>query len=205
MHTFAGLEAQIAALSDDIAYNNHDIDDGLRSGLLALEPLLELPMVGEVFRRVREKWPDISRDVLIHEGVRELIGLMVGDVLEETRRRLDAARPDTAAQLRGLDAPVVAFSEEMNLQLAAIRRHLFDNMYRHYKVNRMMGQAGRVVRDLFDLFLNDPGLLPTGVRAGAGEALSLETARLVCDYIAGMTDRSAMEEHRRLFTVQGYF
>jgi dGTPase len=205
LHTYAGLEAQIAALSDDIAYNNHDIDDGLRSGLLALEPLLDLPMAGEVFRQVRAQWPDISRDVLIHEAVRELIGLMVGDVLSETRRRLREAKPGTAEELRALDQPVVAFSEEMNLQLAAIRRHLFDNMYRHYKVNRMMGQAGRVVRDLFDLFLNDPGLLPTEVRAGAGDARSLETARLVCDYIAGMTDRSAIEEHRRLFTVQGYF
>ena len=205
LDTHAGLEAQIAALSDDIAYNNHDIDDGLRSGLLQLEPLLELPLVGEIFRRVEKRWPGQPRTIVIHEAVRDLIGVMVGDVLEETRRRLDAARPETAEDLRRLDQPVVAFSEEMVLHLAALRRHLFAHMYRHYKVNRMMSQAGRVMRDLFDLYLNDPGVLPTDVQAGMQGAGTAESARHVCDYIAGMTDRFAVEEHRRLFTVQGYF
>jgi dGTPase len=205
LDTHAGLEAQIAAISDDIAYNNHDIDDGLRSGLLELEPLLELPLVGEIFRRVEERWPGLNRNIQIHEAVRDLIGVMVGDVLEETRRRLDKARPDSAEAVRALDSPVVAFSEEMTLHLAALRRHLFAHMYRHYKVNRMMSQAGRVMRDLFDLYLNDPGVLPTGVQAGMRGAGTAESARHICDYIAGMTDRFAVEEHRRLFTVQGYF
>lgn len=203
--THAGLEAQIAALSDDIAYNNHDIDDGLRSGLLEMEPLLELPLVGEIFRRVEERWPGQPRTIVIHEAVRDLIGVMVGDVLEETRKRLEAARPETAEDLRRLDRPMVAFSEEMVMHLAALRRHLFAHMYRHYKVNRMMSQAGRVMRDLFDLYLNDPGVLPTDVQAGMHGAGTADSARHVCDYIAGMTDRFAVEEHRRLFTVQGYF
>jgi dGTPase len=205
LDTHAGLEAQIAALSDDIAYNNHDIDDGLRSGLLELEPLLDLPLVGEIFRRVEERWPGQPRTIVIHEAVRDLIGVMVGDVLEETHKRLETARPETAEDLRRLDRPVVAFSEEMTLHLAALRRHLFAHMYRHYKVNRMMSQAGRVMRDLFDLYLNDPGVLPTDVQAGMHGAGTAESARHVCDYIAGMTDRFAVEEHRRLFTVQGYF
>lgn len=205
LDTHAGLEAQIAAISDDIAYNNHDIDDGLRSGLLELEPLLDLPLVGDIFRGVQKRWPDLPRTILIHEAVRELIGVMVGDVLQETRRRLARARPASPEAVRALDAPLVAFSDEMLLNLAALRRHLFAHMYRHYKVNRMMSQAGRVMRDLFDLYLNDPGVLPTDVQMGMRGAGTAESARRVCDYIAGMTDRFAVEEHRRLFTVQGYF
>lgn len=205
LHTHAGLEAQIAALSDDIAYNNHDLDDGLRSGILEIDPLLDLPLVGDIFRRVRARWPKIKRTVLIHEAVRELIGVMVSDVLVETSGLLDAARPESAAALRQLDHPVVAFSTDMLEILGALRRHLFANMYRHYKVNRMMSQGQRVMSDLFDLYLGDPGVLPPDVQRDMGEAGSAQTARAVCDYIAGMTDRFAVEEHRRLFTVQGYY
>ena len=203
--THAGLEAQIAALADDIAYNNHDIDDGLRSGLLEMDPLLDLPLVGDIFRRVRERWPDKPQAIIVHEAVRELIGVMVADVLTETRKRLDEARPESAGALRALDRPMVAFSEAMLLHLAALRRHLFAHMYRHYKVNRMMSQARRVTGELFDLYLADPGVLPSDIQAGMNGAGTAQTARGVCDYIAGMTDRFAVEEHRRLFTVQGYF
>lgn len=203
--THAGLEAQIAAISDDIAYNNHDIDDGLRAGLLELDALMELPLLGDILRGIQKKWPDIDRNVLIHEAVRELIGEMVGDVLSESVRRLTQSAPGSDQEVRLLEAPVVAFSEEMVGILAALRRHLFSHMYRHYKVNRMMSQAGRVMRDLFDLFLNDPGILPDEVRRQTDGAGSATTARVVCDHIAGMTDRFAVEEHRRLFTVQGYF
>ncbi|MHA6289180.1 deoxyguanosinetriphosphate triphosphohydrolase [Maricaulis sp. CAU 1757] len=205
LDTHAGIEAQIAALSDDIAYNNHDLDDGLRSGLLELEPLLELPLVGDIFRRVRERWPDQPQTIIIHEAVRDLIGVMVSDVLRESRQRLDEARPDSPEAVRALDRPMIAFSEEMTLHLAALRRHLFAHMYRHYKVNRMKSQAGRVMQDLFDLYLSDPGVLPTEIQAEMKGAGTAETARRVCDHIAGMTDRAAIEEHRRLFTVQGYF
>jgi dGTPase len=205
LDSFASLEAQIAALSDDIAYNNHDIDDGLRAGLLDLDELAKLPLVGETLRQVRQRYPDASEELQILEMVRDLIGAMVDDVLAETRDRLAALNPDSADAIRAAGRETAAFSNDMLIGLAELRQHLFANMYRHYKVNRMMAQAERVVVDLFGRFNSDPGLLPTRYRLQAGEPGSVELARLVCDYIAGMTDRYALEEHRRLFTVQGYF
>jgi len=205
LDSFAGVEAQIAALADDIAYNNHDIDDGLRAGLLKIDELAELPLVGDVLRDCRRRYPQVSEGLIILEAVRDLIGLMVEDVLKETRSRLDTAAPESAEAVRLADREMVAFSPDMLDALAGLRRHLFANMYRHYKVNRAMAQAERVVRELFQLFLDDPGLLPTHYRRQAGEPGSEKQARLVSDYIAGMTDRYAVEEHKRLFTVQGYF
>lgn len=204
LHTHAGVEAQIAALSDDIAYNNHDIDDGLRSGILKLDQLMDLPLVGDVFRRCRKRHPDISEDILIHEAVREMIGLMVGDVLEETRRRLKDSGAQSPEEVRGLDQPVVAFSEDMLESLSAVRRFLYANMYLHWKVKRMKEKGKRVVRDLFAAFLEDPMLLPDWVQAGCDGASGKATARATCDYIAGMTDRYAVEEHRKLFHVEGW-
>lgn len=205
LSTFASLEAQIAALSDDIAYNNHDIDDGLRAGLLKLEDLSALPLVGETLAAVQARYPSAPEDILVLEMVRELIGRMVTDVLAETKIRLEKLKPDSADAIRQAGRETAAFSNDMLNGLAEVRRHLFANMYRHYKVNRVMAQAERVVTELFKCFHSDPGLLPTRFRTGAGEAGSVELARRVCDYIAGMTDRYALEEHRRLFTVQAYF
>lgn len=204
LHTFAGIEGQIAALSDDIAYNNHDIDDGLRSGILKIEQLMDLPLVGDVFRRCRARYPDISENILIHEAVREMIGLMVADVLDETRRRLKESGADSPDAVRALDQPMVSFSDKMTESLAAVRRFLYANMYLHYKVKRMKEKGKMVVRDLFAAFLADPMLLPTELQREAGGAGEEATARVVCDYIAGMTDRYAIEEHRKLFHVEGW-
>lgn len=204
LHTFAGIEGQIAALSDDIAYNNHDIDDGLRSGILKIEQLMDLPLVGDVFRRCRARYPDISENILIHEAVREMIGLMVADVLDETRRRLKESGADSPDAVRALDQPMVSFSDSMTESLAAVRRFLYANMYLHYKVKRMKEKGKMVVRDLFAAFLSDPMLLPTELQREAGGAGEEATARVVCDYIAGMTDRYAIEEHRKLFHVEGW-
>lgn len=204
LDSFASLEAQIAALSDDIAYNNHDIDDGLRAGLLDLEELAKLPLVGRTLEAIRQRYPEASEAIQILELIRELIGVMVEDVLGETRKRLAELAPGSAASIREAGRETAAFSNDMLIELAEVRRHLFANMYRHYKVNRMMAQAERVVTELFERFIADPGLLPTRFRKHAGAPGSVELARLVCDYIAGMTDRYALEEHRRLFTVQGY-
>ena len=204
LETFAGPEAQVAALADDIAYNNHDIDDGLRAGLLSVEEVEQVPLLGEAFADVRKRYPGISEDRMIHEAVRDLIGYMVSDVLAETRSRLAEHNPQSAQDIRELDRPVVAFSDDFRAKEAPLRKFLYENLYRHYKVNRMMGQASRVVSELFELFINDPDILPTELRRQCNGSHTPETARIICDHIAGMTDSFAIAEHRKLFTAAGY-
>lgn len=202
--TYAGPEAQVAAIADDIAYNNHDIDDGLRAGLFTVKDVSEVPLVGAAFADVRKRYPHISEDRMIHEAVRDLIGYMVSDVLAETRSRLAEANPKSADDIRNLSKPMVDFSEAFRMQEGPLRGFLHANMYRHYKVNRMMGQATRVVHELFDLFINDPDLLPTDLRVKCKSPKNAITARIVCDHIAGMTDSFAISEHKKLFSVSGY-
>jgi len=197
--THAGPEAQVAALSDDIAYNNHDIDDGLRAGLFSIDDLTALPHVGDIFRAVIDKYPGLETTRVIHESVRRLIGSMIGDVVAETTARLAATKPKSAADVRALDRPVVGFSSEMTAHNATLKEFLFARMYRHYRVNRSMSKAKRIVRDLFGLLHREPGLLPPEWQQGCDGAEGFKTARRVCDYIAGMTDKFAIEEHRRLF------
>ena len=197
-------QAQVAALADDIAYNNHDIDDGLRAGLFTVAQVSEVPVIGEAFADVRRRYPDLSEDRMIHEAVRDLIGYMVSDVLAETRKRLAEENPKSADDIRGLNRPICDFSESFREKEAPLRKFLFENMYRHYKVNRMMSQATRVVKELFELFLADPGILPTALQAQCDKPHTAITARVVCDYIAGMTDSFAIAEHKKLSTVPGY-
>jgi dGTPase len=199
--TYAGAEAQVAALSDDIAYNNHDIDDGLKAGLFAVEELRAVPFVWDVFKSVMDRHPGLDRFRLVHEAVRRLITLMIDDVLAETRRRAAAEKPESAADVRAMSRPLVSFSHDMALNEAALKRFLYERMYRHYKVNRMMIKARRVVADLFTLFLTEPNVMPTEWSRLTKGAKQKETARVVCDYIAGMTDRFALQEHRRLFAL----
>lgn len=197
--THAGPEAQVAALSDDIAYNNHDIDDGLRAGLFTVDDLMALPHVGDIFRNVVDRYPGLETPRVIHEAVRRLIGSMIGDVIAETRSRLETLNPRSAADVRALGQPVVAFSREMNDHNATLKEFLFTRMYRHYRVNRSMSKARRIVQDLFGLLHREPGLLPPEWQAGCDGPEGFKTARRVCDYIAGMTDKFAIEEHQRLF------
>jgi dGTPase len=197
--TWPSAEAQVAAMSDDIAYNNHDLDDGLRAGLFALRHLTDVPLVGPMLAEVRKLHPDIDEGRLIHESVRRLIDRMASDLTAESRRRLTAARIHSAAEIRALGAPVVAFSDAFSREAKGLRDFLFERMYRHYRVNRMASKARRVVQELFQLLLAEPECLPTEWRLQAAGAGTPATARLVADYIAGMTDRFALDEHRRLY------
>jgi dGTPase len=200
---YPGLEAQIASLSDDIAYNNHDLDDGLRAGLFRLADLVDVPLVGPVLHEVQKTYPGLEEGRLIHETIRRVIDRMVYDLVDETRRRLAEAKPANAAAIRGLGAPVASFSETMSAHDKALKSFLFERMYRHYKVNRMASKARRIVQDIFGLLLAEPQCLPTEWRGQAGAPHSPATARIVADYIAGMTDRFALDEHARLFDTYG--
>ena len=199
LDTWPGPEAQVAALSDDIAYNNHDIDDGLRAGLFTVADLADVPLVGPVFAEIGHAHPGLEAPRLIHESVRRLIDLMVTDLLDETRRRLRAAGPRSAAALRRLGRPVVAFSPAMADNDRALKRFLFERMYRHEKVNQMTANARRVVHDLFGAYVQSPENLPSDWRAQHEQCDADGRARVVADYIAGMTDRYALTEHERLF------
>ncbi|MFQ5953646.1 MAG: deoxyguanosinetriphosphate triphosphohydrolase [Kiloniellales bacterium] len=198
LDSFAGAEAQVAALADDIAYNNHDIDDGLRAGLFDVAELAEVPLVGPVFAEVSARYPDLAWTRLVHESVRRLIDRMVTDLIAETRRRLADAAPGTADDIRRLDRAVVAFSPAMADADRALKAFLSERVYRHPRVARTRGQARRVVRELFELFVDEPRRLPPEWGAKALGPRTPLTARLVADYIAGMTDRFALGEHRRL-------
>lgn len=202
LDTWPSAEAQVAALSDDIAYNNHDVDDGLRAGLFTVEDLLEIPLVGPTFKLVASKYPGLERQRLVHESIRRLIDHMVNDLLAETRQRLAAAKPGSTDDIRRLGRPVVAFSGEMRENDRALRAFLFERMYRHFRVNRMTSKARRVVGELFKLFLVEPQCLPAEWANLTDRPGTARTARVVTDYIAGMTDRFALDEHRRLFDVQ---
>jgi dGTPase len=199
LDSYPGIEAQVAAQADDIAYNNHDIDDGLRAGLFALGDLEQLPLVGPIFGQVAAEHPNLERPRLIHESIRRLITHMVEDLVAETRRRLALARPKSAAALRALDHPVVAFSAPMRENDRALKGFLFERMYRHERVNRMTAKARRIVADLFGAYLERGELLPAEWRAAARDLGWDARARLIGDYIAGMTDRFAANEHRAIF------
>ncbi len=196
--SFASGEAQVTALSDDIAYNNHDIDDGLRAGLIAIADLAEIPLVGPVFEEVAARWPDLEQGRAVHESVRRLINAMVTDLVEESRRRIAAAAPQSVDEIRALDHPVVAFSRGMAENDRALKEFLFARMYRHDTVNRMSETGSKVVRELFELFLSDPGLLPEDWHRGCDRPGGPVTAKMVGDYIAGMTDRYALRAYDRL-------
>jgi dGTPase len=202
LESWPGPEAQVAAHADDIAYNNHDIDDGLRAGLFTLAELREgAPMVGRVVGDVERDYPDIAQDRVIAEAVRRLIGAWADDLVAETERRIARLKPQSAEDVRAAGAPLVGFSDVLREEEAVLRAFLMARMYRHWKVNRSRSHARRILRDLFDLFLADPALLPPDWQKGGDGPGGQRTARRVCDYIAGMTDDYAIDEHKRLFTL----
>jgi dGTPase len=198
LHTHASAEAQVAAIADDIAYNNHDLDDGIRARVFTLEEAGALPLIGEAWAEARAAHPEMARDRAIIETVRRVINRMIQDVVDEAGRRIAALAPRSAQDIRDAGQPVIAFSHDMQLANQAVREFLFTRMYRHWRVNRAMQKSKRVSQMLFQLLHGGPQMLPPEWQARAGEAGSTQCAQLVCDYIAGMTDRFALEEYRRL-------
>ncbi len=190
------IEAQIANVADEIAYNNHDVDDGLRSGLLTIGQLAEVELWQTHYETARGDFPQIEGRRLIHETVRRIINTLIVDLIETTSRNLRTHAPDSLDAVRRAPA-IVAHSPAMAAQAASLKRFLFKNLYRHYRVMRMANKAQRVVAGLFDAFTADPRLLPPAYQASdaAGQA------RLVAHYIAGMTDRYALKEYQRLFVI----
>ncbi len=199
LDTWASAEAQVAALSDDIAYNNHDVDDGVAAGLFNLEELAEVPLIGPHVKSAHSDYPDCDPGVLRLEAVRRMIGAMVDDVLAETARRAMADKVASPQDVRMLGHAVVAFSRDMVEDLGQLRRFLMDRMYRYWKVNRTRSQARRLLAEMFQLFMAEPDVLPAEWFARTEGRDEAGRARVVCDYIAGMTDRFAIEEHRKLF------
>jgi len=190
------LEAQIANLADEIAYNNHDVDDGLRSGLLTLEQLAEVKLFAKHLEQVRAAHPDLAERRVVHETVRRMINTLITDLIGQSESNIRLAHPESVADVRAVP-PLVAFSPEMKAANGELKSFLHTHLYRHYRVMRMSAKARRVIRDLFAAFTDDPRLLPPTSRVQA----DTELARSVADYIAGMTDRYAIREHRRIFAI----
>ncbi len=197
--TWPGLEAQVAALADDIAYVNHDIDDGLRANLFALDDLVDAPLVGPHVVATRTQYGDIELGRLIGEIVRRLIGTLIGDLIAETQRRIAARCPNSVAAIRAQPEALAAFSAPIGREIVALKEFLFAHMYRHPRVVASMKAAQGVVTDLFEAFSSDPTRLPPDWAAASGQAGDALTASVVRDYIAGMTDRYALREHARVF------
>jgi dGTPase len=191
------LEAQIANVADEIAYNNHDVDDGLRSGLISLEQLNEVPLVSQHLQKIRHSYPNLPERRVIHETIRHMINTLVGDVIQSSINNIKQYQINSLADVQNAP-PILAFSESMFEQQRALKTFLRTHLYRHYKVMRMSSKAQRIVSDLFAVFMDDPRLLPPQFQ----ESATNNKARAVADYIAGMTDRYAIREHRRIFAVE---
>jgi dGTPase len=196
--SWPSAEAQIAALADDIAYDAHDIDDGLRAGLFGLDDIATVPMIGAIVGAIRAQYPRLDTERLVHELIRRLIGRMIEDVTAHTRENLEALQPGTAADIRGAGRQVASFSPAMAEADAAIKGFLYPRMYRHPRIARIMEDAERIVRDLFERYAAHPDEMPAEWGHAAENDLH-RRARHIADFIAGMTDRYALVEHARLF------
>jgi dGTPase len=197
--TYASAEAQAAALADDIAYDAHDIDDGLRAGLFSLDELRDQPFLAALLDEVEDLHPGLEPQRATNELVRRVITRFVEDVIEHSQTRIAALAPADADAIRHASGPVIAFSEPIAAADSAIKAFLYPNMYRHPRIGAIRARAAGVVRDLFARFSEEPGAMPGEWAAGCESLDAHRRARRIADYIAGMTDWYALDEHRRLF------
>jgi dGTPase len=198
-----GLEAQIANLADEIAYNNHDVDDGMRAGLIEVKQLLDVRLFRRHYDAVTRQYPTLAERRLVHEVIRRMVNFVVIDLIRTTEAHLAQAQPESIDDVRRRAKPLAAMSDDVRAEHLELKKFLNEHVYRHHKVQRMTSKARRVITQLFEAFLADEKLLPPEHREPAGEhrhaSKESSRARAVADYIAGMTDRYAILEHRRLF------
>ncbi len=196
--TMPCLEAQLADIADAIAYNHHDVDDGLRAGLLTIEQLTEESLFADCHAEVVERYPDIDSDRVVPETIRRMIDRVVTDLINCSRTRIADTEPLSVDEVRQAPAPLIAFSQDMREQHLSLKRFLLQNMYRHERVTEMTEKARHTVTRLFARYMDDPTLMPDSFGASARRIAASQRARIVADYIAGMTDRFALREYDRL-------
>jgi dGTPase len=197
--SFASMEAQVAAIADDIAYDAHDIDDGLRAGLFRIDDLKAIPLISEIVAAIGRHYPDLDEVRRGAELVRELISYLITAVMMEAGRRIAAAQPQSAQDVRTQKQAMIAFPADVAKAEAGIKTFLYQHMYRHERVMRVMGEAEQIVADLFERYRKSPGDLPAEWLEGSGRETDTERSRRIGNFIAGMTDRYALIEHQRLF------
>jgi dGTPase len=192
------LEAQLTNLADEIAYNSHDIDDGLRSGLITIEQLEQVDFFARHWRDVQAAWPGLTGRRAIYETKRRLITALADDLLATSEELIRAAAPRTIDDVRAGE-PLIRFSPQMRREATELKRFLYEYLYRHYQINRMRSKASRIVRELYEAFVAEPALLPPDYQDKSGDGD--QQVRRIADYIAGMTDRYAIREYKRLFSM----
>ncbi|MCA4774251.1 deoxyguanosinetriphosphate triphosphohydrolase [Wolbachia endosymbiont of Mansonella perstans] len=196
LEEFSSIEAQVASIADDIAYSVHDLDDALRANLATVEDLFDIPLIGDTFKDVKNQYSKLSQSKLIHESLSRTIGIMISDVVSQTKKNIEDYKIESVEDVRSLNKILVTFSPEVANATKEMKKFNMEKMYRSYKLNRTMNKTKRIVQELFQCFYENPGLLPT-----EWKKLSYEFKRsvVICDYISGMTDRFAIHEHRRIF------
>ncbi len=203
LDSHSSIEAQVAAISDDVAYNNHDVEDGLRAKLFTLDDLEQIPLLGKVMADVRAEYGELDERYMVNETIRKMIGTMVNDVLRTSEALIAEVNPQSPEDVRGCGKQLVCFSDDMRRQVDELRVFLFDRMYKHYTIERLHLKVERIITELFTAFTKNYKVLPDNWKKRVKEAGGIENeqirARVVCDYIAGMTDRYAIREHERLF------